>query len=240
MPDASAPIIAIVDYGMGNLYSVKHACEAVGLACVITSEKAAVLSADAVIVPGVGAFGDAMQTLRKLDLVAPLRDLAASGRPLIGICLGLQLFMTESEEFGHHQGLGLIEGRVVRFPDPFKNAHLKVPHIGWNQIFAPAAKGLSPNFAANTPRRWAASPLQGITEGSSMYFVHSFYAKPADSAVVLSCSYYGEIEFCSSIAHKSIFACQYHPERSGTLGLRIYQNIAATIQNNNRESISHV
>src|SRR5207253_3990831 len=180
-----------------------------------------ILEADAVILPGIGAFGDAMATLHRLDLVAVLRDVAASGKPLIGICLGLQLLMTESFEFGHHKGLGIIPGQVVRFDNPTEGLRkLKVPQVGWNNVYqVPAENG---NGGA-----WESSPLAEIADGDFMYFVHSYIAQPDNQNVILSTSYYGQIGFCSSIRTRNIFACQFHPERSGVQGLKIYHSLAA-------------
>lgn len=209
--------VAIVDYGLGNLFSVKHACEHVGLTAVVTADVPEIMSADAVILPGVGAFGDAMQALKQLDLVHPLRDIARSRKPLVGICLGMQLLMTESDEFGRHQGLGIIDGAVRRL-EP--GGTLKVPQVGWNRIFKPEGDRID----------WSDTPLAGVPEGLFVYFVHSFYIIPEDAGVVLSVSSYGDITFCSSLKRANIFACQFHPERSGTGGLSIYRNIAAQIR----------
>jgi len=217
MLETFRPQVAIVDYDMGNLFSVKHACESVGLKASITASRQEILAADAVILPGVGAFGDAMATLVRLQLVDVLRQVAVSGKPLVGICLGMQLFMTRSYEFGCHEGLGIIEGEVVRFESPAEGAaRLKVPQVGWNHIHGNGA--------------WKGSLLDGLQSGEFMYFVHSFYAIPADSRVVLSTTRYGHIEFCSSLSHGNVFACQFHPERSGPQGLRIYHNFAERIK----------
>ena len=213
------PLVAIVDYGLGNLFSVEQACALVGLNSIITNSKKDIIAADAVILPGVGAYGDAMLTLHRLDLVNVLRDIADASKPLVGICLGLQLLMTESYEFGHHKGLGIIEGPVVRFEAPKeKERILKVPQIGWNRIFQPT-DGL----------RWYGALLDGIDEGEYMYFVHSYIVQPQESNVILSTSRYGHIEFCSSIQHHNVFACQFHPERSGVKGMKIYHNLAALL-----------
>lgn len=214
--DDFTPLVAILDYGLGNLFSVEQACAFVGLNSIITNSKKDILDADAVILPGVGAYGDAMLTLHRLDLVNVLRDIAKSPKPLVGICLGLQLLMTESYEFGHHKGLGIIEGPVVRFDAPKeKERILKIPQIGWSRIFRPA-DGL----------RWHGTPLDSIDDGEYMYFVHSYTVQPQDSNVILSNSHYGHIEFCSSIQYHNVFACQFHPERSGLKGLQIYKNLA--------------
>lgn len=225
MSDREAEV-AIVDYELGNLFSVKHACEHAGLRAIITTSRQEILAADAVILPGVGAYGDAMAVLAKLDLVAALRDFAASGKPLVGICLGMQLLMTESFEFGRHRGLGIIEGEVIRLEGHVEESHRKkVPHVGWNSIHAPAA---SPDSKyATAPEPWAESPLEGLADGTFMYFVHSYYPKPAASTVVLSLTKYGNTCFCSSLRSGNVFAFQFHPERSGPDGLRIYRNLAA-------------
>ena len=218
--DDFTPLVAILDYGLGNLFSIEQACAFVGLNSIITNSKKDILDADAVILPGVGAYGDAMLTLHRLDLVNVLRDIVESQKPLVGICLGLQLLMTESYEFGHHKGLSIIEGPVVRFDAPKeKECILKVPQIGWNRIFQPA-DGL----------RWHGTLLDRIDDGEYMYFVHSYTVQPQDSNVILSNSRYGHIEFCSSIQYHNVFACQFHPERSGPDGMKLYHNLAALLQ----------
>jgi glutamine amidotransferase len=215
--DASILVNAvIVDFGLGNLYSVKHACEHVGIQATITNTKTTFERSDVIILPGIGAFGDAIHTLTKLGLVPVLREAALSGKPLVGVCLGMQLLMTESHEFGRHPGLGLVEGQVVKFEGPVEgNQRLKVPQVGWNRI----------QKIGN--REWDDSPLAGVRDGEFMYFVHSYYVQPRDKSVVLATTLYGNIEFCSSLIVKNIFATQFHPERSGPRGLQIYGNIAA-------------
>lgn len=230
MSKALCPVVAIVDYGMGNLFSVKHACESCGMEARMTSCTQTILAADAVILPGVGAFGDAMETLAKLDLVNVLRDVAASGKPLVGICLGMQLLMSESHEFGRHRGLGIIEGEVTRLVESFDGGRkLKVPHIGWNRIYAPArpSEGGHP--------RWNDSLLEGVPEGAYMYFVHSFYPQPVDARVILSTTRYGSTEFCSSFRRDHVFAFQFHPERSGLQGLQIYHRLALRLKRSTKE-----
>ena len=161
--------VAIVDFGMGNLFSVEQACLAVGLAPSVTKDRRAVEGADIVILPGVGAFGDAMENLRSRDLIGPLRDVAASGRLLIGICLGLQMLMDESEEFGAHKGLGLVSGTVLRLAPT--RAGAKVPQIGWNRVYEAR------------PGAWADTPFEGQRDSVYMYFVHSYYVTPADTRI---------------------------------------------------------
>jgi len=207
--------VAIVDFHMGNLFSVRQACEAAGMAATITSDRREILTARAVILPGVGAFGDAMSTLRTLDLISVLHDVADSGKPLIGICLGLQLLMTESEEFGDHRGLDLIPGRVARLSEGSAEAKIKVPQVGWNTI------------SAEQP--WDSTLLRNVPDKTYMYFVHSYYVIPEDTNVITSVTTYGDNTFCSSISRRNVFACQFHPERSGPVGLRVYDAIRAAI-----------
>lgn len=218
-------IIAIIDYGLGNLFSVQHACRYAGIDAMITTEKKSILAADAVILPGVGAFGDAMEVLRKLDLISVLRDVVASGKMLVGICLGLQLLMSESYEFGKHPGLGLIEGEVVRFSKPVDSfgKELKVPQIGWNRI------NKKNDSNPRSSDDWINTPLSNLANGEYMYFVHSYYAVPENSEAILTLTRYGNINFVSSLRMDNIFATQFHPERSGPHGLQIYKNIANTL-----------
>lgn len=211
----NAPKIAIIDYGLGNLFSILQACRQTGLAAIITSNPDEMQGADAILLPGVGAFASAMAALDERHLIQPLLDLAGGGKPLIGICLGLQLLMTRSHEFGTHAGLGLIKGEVKRLPaaNP-PSANLKVPHVGWSQIQRPQGAP------------WENTILEGVKDGAYMYFVHSYYVAPDDAEVILSQSYFGDHVFCSSIKQGNIFACQFHPERSSSQGLAIYSNIA--------------
>ena len=221
--------VAIVDYGMGNLYSVKHACEHVGLSARITSGRDELLSASAIILPGVGAFGVAMENLRALDLLEPLRDIAASPTPFVGICLGMQLLMTESQEFGVHRGLDLVEGQVVRLKEtPVKTRSVKVPQVGWNRIRE------TPSHS-NGRKAWLGTLLEGVADGEYMYFVHSFYCRPADMRATLSVTQYGTVEFASTIQRGNIVGIQFHPERSGPQGLRIYRDLSAWIDRCHRE-----
>jgi len=227
---------AIVDHGLGNLFSVKQACEYAGMSAVITPDYKALMSADVVILPGVGAFADAMSALRRLDLVSPLKEIGDSEKWLVGICLGLQLLMTESYEFGIHKGLDIIEGSVV----PFENLEetsdvdgsprkLKVPQVGWNQIWSPGGTYLGEKVETH---EWEDSPLGNIPDGEYFYFVHSYYVKPVRKDFTLSTTKYGQIEFCSSLLYNTNFACQFHPERSGMYGLKLYKNIAEIVKEN--------
>ncbi|MFC1521683.1 imidazole glycerol phosphate synthase subunit HisH [Elusimicrobiota bacterium] len=230
MPEGKKPSVAVVDYGLGNLFSVKHACEKVGLSAFLTSSAKEIDLADCVILPGVGAFGDAMRNITELGLKNVLRDAAHSGKPLIGICLGMQLLMSESSEFGSHEGLNIIRGDVVRFEDlKDQKETLKVPQVGWNQVRLRESACKDPFF-------------RGIKSGEYMYFVHSYYVKPYSESVSLAMTRYGDVEFCSSLRQENVFACQFHPERSGVEGLKIYSNIAYSvrayaIRNNEKEKL---
>lgn len=214
--------VAIVDYEAGNLFSVQHACKAVGLDHIIANKPEDVMNANALILPGVGAFGAAMDNLRKLDLIEPLRDFASSGKPFIGICLGMQLLFSESEEFGSHSGLSLIEGTIGKFPSIDKHGEsFKVPHIGWNRIFKHS--GLSTS--------WDSTPLEKVADGEFMYFVHSYYASPDYEKHILSVTNYGGFDFCSSVVKDNVFATQFHPEKSAKEGMKIYQYLATSMMN---------
>ena len=203
-------MIAIIDYGMGNLRSVQKGFERVGREAVVTSDAKTILSASKVVLPGVGAFPDCMRNLREYGLIEAVLQSISSGKPFLGICLGLQLLFTESEEFGISKGLDIIKGRVVRFKGPeFDNRQsatniLKVPHMGWNSI--------------SIRRRPPA--LADIPDNSHVYFVHSFHVVPEDKGVIATTTPYG-IEFVSSIWKDNVFAVQFHPEKSQTLGLSI-------------------
>lgn len=242
MTDRCTVRVAIVDYGMGNLHSIKLACAHVGMQATITSMRQEIIRADIVVLPGVGAFGDAMKSLKTLDLISPLIDIALSGRPFIGICLGMQLLMSESYEFGRHRGLGIIEGEVVRLPDAHEfdsgseggpPRRLKIPHIGWDSIFSSLNNQHQNSCDNEAPEAWSHTPLMGLHNGECLYFAHSLFVRPADSSVVLSVSRYGNIEYCSSLMRRNIFACQFHPERSGPKGLQIYRNLVGLIKNSN-------
>ena len=208
-------MIAIIDYGMGNLRSVQKAFEAVGHEAVVTRDARVIGDASHVVLPGVGAFGDCMANLDRYGLIDPVCRAVQSGKPFLGICLGLQLLFTESEEFGRHQGLNLIQGKVRRFPSGLSEAagtgtaHLKVPHMGWNEVRVTQA----------------APPLRGIEGGAYLYFVHSYYVEPQDATMVSTMTDYG-LSFVSSIWRDNVFACQFHPEKSQSIGLRMIRNFA--------------
>jgi glutamine amidotransferase len=205
-------MIAIVDYDMGNLRSVQKAFEAVGYPAAVTRNPQAIADASHVVLPGVGAFGDCMRNLEAYGLVEPVLRAISSGKPFLGICLGLQLLFTESEEFGTHQGLGVVPGKVVRFSSSNADASprtLKVPHMGWNSLA----------MQRRTPL------LDGVPDAAYVYFVHSYYVVPDDQSVVSTTTDYGR-PFVSSIMRDNIYACQFHPEKSQAGGLRIIKNFA--------------
>ena len=199
-------MIAIIDYQMGNLRSVQKGFEKVGHEATITSDPAVLARASKVVLPGVGAFGDAMAALQRRKLVDPIRQAVAAGKPFLGICLGLQLLFEVGNEGGRHEGLGILAGEVVRFELP---ADFKVPHMGWNQL------------AIRRP----APLLAGLAEGTHCYFVHSYYVVPKDAEVVATETSYSS-PFCSMIWRDNLFATQFHPEKSQRDGLRMLKNFA--------------
>ena len=172
---SSPPVkVAIVDYGMGNLFSVGHAFESVGASTIVTSSKTEILDAGIVVLPGVGAFGDAMDSLRKLDLVGPIIDIAASGKPLIGVCLGMELLMTTSSEFGTYQGLDVVQGAVVPFAKESADAtRFKVPHVGWSRIYRESGTEQTGDEDQSYVRPWQNPAFNGVGDREYMYFVHS-------------------------------------------------------------------
>ena len=198
---------------MGNLRSVQKALEFVGAKVIVTHDPDLILSADSVVLPGVGAFKDCMANLNKLSLIDPIRKFIDSGKPFLGICLGLQVLFEESEEYGPVPGLGILPGKVVKFidgsSDTRKGPQIKIPHMGWNQI---KVKKNAPLFA-------------GVGDSPYFYFVHSYYVVPEDPEIVATVTHYG-IEFVSGIQHKNIYAFQFHPEKSQTLGLSILERFS--------------
>jgi len=216
------PNATVIDYGRGNLFSIERAVRYAGGKAEITDDPARIASADRLILPGVGAFGEGMSKLKEKGIDEAIYQFVRTGRPLFGICLGMQLIFNESYEFGLHQGLGLIKGKVIRFQDPRKDGpHFKIPHIEWSKIEYPASIKAS-NPANNSP--WQGTILQGLNSGSYFYFVHSFICVPDDIESVLAESTYGEDSFCSVVHKDNIWGCQFHPERSGSNGFSIYKN----------------
>lgn len=213
-------MIAIIDYDAGNLRSVEKAFAYLGEQAVITRDPEEIRRAERVVLPGVGAFGDAMEKLHRYGLVDVIRETAASGKPFLGICLGLQLLFESSEESPGVEGLGICKGKILRIPD---KEGLKIPHIGWNSLAYPKENGkemLSENPADETvPGRL----FQGIPEGSFVYFVHSYYLKAENPAIVKATTEYS-VHIHVSIEQGNVFACQFHPEKSSETGLAILNN----------------
>jgi len=202
-------MIVIIDYGMGNLRSVQKGFENVGFEALVSDDPRVIEGADKLVLPGVGAFRDCMDNLRQGGFIGPIERHIEAGRPFLGICLGLQLLFTESEEFGLHAGLNIIPGRVRRFPADLQQdgEALKVPHMGWNQL---AIQRPAPIF-------------EGVPSGESVYFVHSYYVEPEDPSVVAATADYG-LTFCAAVWRDNVMATQFHPEKSQQVGLRILKN----------------
>jgi len=201
-------MIAIIDYGMGNLRSVQRAFEYVGAEAVVTAHQETIRLASAVVLPGVGAFGKAMSNLEQAGLTDVIRQVIDGGRPFLGICLGLQLLFEDSEEMGQHRGLSVFGGKVKRF-----EVDLKVPQIGWNQIHIQRANPL----------------LESVADGSYAYFVHSHYVAPSNPEIVLTTTDY-EIDYASIIGQDNVFGIQFHPEKSQAVGLRILRNFMGLVE----------
>jgi len=207
-------MIAIIDYGMGNLHSVSKAIERLNFEYVIIDSPEGLKNAEGAILPGVGAFGDAMQNLQKTGFDAAIREFTGSGKPLLGICLGMQLLFGESEEHGHHTGLGIFPGSVRRFQGDYK-----IPHMGWNQL----------TFLQQSPL------LEGVEQGYA-YFVHSYLLQPdtTDRSVLLATAdYYQEVP--AIVGRGNVFATQFHPEKSGEVGMKLLENFAKMV----KEGIKH-
>ncbi|MHB8475474.1 MAG: imidazole glycerol phosphate synthase subunit HisH [Steroidobacteraceae bacterium] len=219
----NCPEVAVMDYGVGNLLSVRRALEHCGAEVTVTSDRAALLSSPRVVLPGVGAFANGMAELRRRGLDEVARDIAARGVPLLGICLGMQMLLDESEEFGMSTGLGLIPGRVVPVPATTSlGGPQKIPHIGWNTLVMPESR-----------RSWAGTLLHDIKTATAVYFVHSFMAQPLHNPDRVADCLYGGIPISAVIARRNVFGCQFHPEKSGIVGLSVlrafleYSEVAA-------------
>ena len=197
-------MITVVDYGMGNLRSVSKALEKVGFDVKVSSNKEDIKNAKGIVVPGVGAFGDAIHNLERFELKDEIINAINEGKPYLGICLGLQILFEYGYEFGEHEGLGILKGKVIRFEN---KESFKVPHMGWNQIHLKKTAGMFSN----------------IKEGEYFYFVHSFYAAPSDENVISSITDYS-VDFCSAVQKDNIWAVQFHPEKSQKAGLKLLHN----------------
>lgn len=203
--------IAVVDYGAGNLHSLVKAFSHFGHNTFITEEINDIESADALVLPGTGAFQSGMEGLGIRGLIKTIKDFAKTEKPMLGICLGAQLLMSEGYEFGRFKGLDIIPGQVKKFPDNL-DSDVKIPHIGWNEIIPPK-KGL-----------WGETILSSLNERTNVYFIHSYIFKPAKEENILAYAEYGNLKFCSAIRKDNIYGCQFHPEKSGKMGLKIIEN----------------
>lgn len=207
--------IAIIDFKLSNLFSVAHACEYVGLKAKITSDPKDLQEADGLILPGVGAFADAMKNLKKFSLIQPILEHTNNKKPLMGVCLGLQLLFETSEEFGIHKGLGVFKGNVTKFSNKNpKGEKVRIPHIGWDKV---EIKKKSPIF-------------KDFKNNEFMYFVHSYFVKPKSHDIIAATTNYDGIEFVSAVLKDNIFAVQFHPEKSGARGPLIYKNFAGILR----------
>lgn len=205
--------VVIIDYNLGNLFSVKQACDTVGMNAKVSSNKEDIDEADALILPGVGAFIEAMQNLEALDIVNVIKDNVKNGKPIFGVCLGLQLLFTKSEEFGSGEGLNLISGTIRKFPSAVEEKKIRVPQIAWNKIY-------------RKDQSWNKTALKDLQQNEFMYFVHSYYVDPEHDSCILTQTNYEGVEYCSAISQDNIFATQFHPEKSAEKGISIYKNWA--------------
>jgi len=213
------PVVCIVDYGLGNLFSVERAFKGIGASVKISSNPTEIMHAAGLVLPGVGAFGDGICQLRDRGLFDAIRRFALTGRPLLGICLGMQLLFTESEEFGLHQGLGLLEGKVKRLQDREPSGRLlKLPRIGWSEL-----------LKVDSQDHWDSTILNGLQEGDAVYFIHSYIpfpeAKPTTKALVN----YGGYLYCAVSEKDNVVGLQFHPEKSGEVGLSILRNFVSQL-----------
>jgi glutamine amidotransferase len=201
-------MIAIIDYDAGNLRSVEKALEAIGQEAVVTRDRNEILSSDKVILPGVGSFGDAMGRLNEYGLVNTIHEVVDSGKPFLGICLGLQLLFRRSDESDGVEGLSILPGEILRIPDA---PGIKIPHIGWNSLKVSEGARL----------------FEGLGENPYVYFVHSYYLKADDESIVVATTEYGGTIIHASVQKDNVYACQFHPEKSGSVGMQILKNFAA-------------
>jgi glutamine amidotransferase len=210
--------VAVVDYGVGNLLSVCRGLEHCGAAVTATDDPELIASAAKVVLPGVGAFADGMAELRRRGLDTAVREAAARGTPLLGICLGMQMLLDQSEEFGVTRGLGLIAGRVIAVPPVTSEGRSqKIPHIGWSALVLPEGR-----------EDWRGTPLAQVKPGEAVYFVHSFMAQPADPARRIGDCLYGGVRVAAVIGQGNVFGCQFHPEKSGETGLNVLRQFVST------------
>jgi imidazole glycerol-phosphate synthase subunit HisH len=219
--------IAIIDYKMSNMFSLKNTLDFLGADSVVTADYRDIESADGVILPGVGAFPEAVKHIANLGLEGSIKDYIGSGKPFMGICLGLQLLFSTSEEYGYTDGLGIIEGTVESFSK--HEGIARIPHTGWNRIRK--RKNIEPGVVTY-------DPLKEVSDGEHFYFVHSFYVVPDRESDIYTLTEYSGLEFCSSILRDNLFACQFHPEKSGAKGLHILTGFLARVASNLKHNVS--
>ncbi len=226
------PSVVIVDYGLGNLFSVERAMRYIGANVKISDKPEEIQEAERLVLPGVGAFGDGIKGLQEKGLIEPIKEFVKSGKPLLGICLGMQLLTTEGEEFGIHKGLDIVEGRVMRLKPPKPDgSSYKIPHVGWNRLLFPQNRENYGQVSDHLEQSfWQGTILENHHEGVFVYFVHSYVVVPEDPSDILAETVYGNNIFCSVLHKENIFACQFHPERSGEVGLEIYRQFVFGIQ----------
>lgn len=220
-------MIAIVDYGVGNLFSLASSLKFIGVESVVTSDPETIRNSDQIILPGVGAFGDAANKLRETGLDEIVREQALSGKPLMGICLGMQLLFEKGYEYGEHEGLGLLKGNVVPM-EGYISQDLDIPHMGWNSL--DICVGNSEKVAKGAPEGFAKekSLLRNINDGDCVYFVHSYFATDCDDSVIATAEY-GE-KLTAAVQKENIMGCQFHPEKSGKVGLAILEAFSQEVQ----------
>lgn len=203
--------VAVLDYGIGNVKSICNAFESIGAHPVLTADPEKIMKADALILPGVGAFTKGMSNLHNYKLIPVIKNFVASGKPFMGICLGMQMLMEQSEEFGTTDGLGLIKGKVIKMPLKDQSSE-KLPHVSWNELKEPRQG------------RWRNTILNNISPGTDTYFVHSFVAVPEKAEQILATTNYGDVDFCAAVHHENVFGVQFHPEKSGETGHQMLKN----------------
>ena len=212
-------VITILDYGVGNVKSIQNALEKVNVEVQLSNERDVIIASDGIILPGVGAFSHGMDSLHEYGLSEIIYDYVETGKPLLGICLGMQMLLSESEEFGLTKGLNLIPGKVVKIPVEQSSSE-KLPHVSWNEIKSTGEES------------WNKTILEGLRDSEDMYFVHSFIVEPENTDYILSRTNYAGYEFCSTVKLNNIFGCQFHPEKSADAGLKILENFVKIARNN--------
>lgn len=203
--------IVVIDYGLGNIRSILSALKKNDVDVIVSSNREKILSADGLVLPGVGAFAYGMERLKAKNIDIMIHDFVATGKPLLGICLGMQMLFDSSIEFGDTLGLGIVPGRVLSLKN-ILTGNDKLPHVCWSEIYS------------RQPLSWKETILNGITNMENMYFVHSYYAQPLNNQDVLSSSSFSGIDYCSTVKHKNVYGCQFHPEKSAESGLKIISN----------------